>query len=360
MNFLDSQEVNGTRYDLLGVDTDRIYPGTDLTVKFAAEIKGYSDAWAWIKARIKAGNYAGIHVSDYIPFTTTNSVTMKAQVAGINTYTNYGDSQVGNHIDFITQELWPTNHVMNPVNWNNGLIPVEKLSGDGTTTAFTLTKQMSAVDNILVGGEQVTAFSYDASTFTVTFDEAPASGSSNITVTGTGTQYPWLASDLYLYLNSLAGQVPNSTDNPPNTAVKHVDYTKDGVYYYLPQALKNVITNKRALLPQRYSASGKLSTNNTWGWQDAGNLWVPSEIEVAGCAVWGGGGYDAGGFVQYPIFNACMNRAKKRSGSRYLWWTLSASSGNATHFGYGSSNGVVGSSSASSTWLSAPVCFRVS
>ena len=33
---------------------DRIYPGVDLTVVYAAEIAGYSDVWAWIKARAQA------------------------------------------------------------------------------------------------------------------------------------------------------------------------------------------------------------------------------------------------------------------------------------------------------------------
>ena len=64
MNFLDSEDLNGTAYYFHSTDGDRYYEGMNLAVKFAEEIKKYSDIWQWIKARIKAGNFAGIHVND--------------------------------------------------------------------------------------------------------------------------------------------------------------------------------------------------------------------------------------------------------------------------------------------------------
>mgnify|MGYP006896647763 CR=1 FL=1 len=88
---------------------DHIYPGSDLSEKFANEVAvpPYSgDPWAWIKARIQAGDFTGIHVNDYIPFTTTDNKSLKACVGGINTYKGYGDTAVGNHIDFICRELF--------------------------------------------------------------------------------------------------------------------------------------------------------------------------------------------------------------------------------------------------------------
>lgn len=51
MEYNDSQKVGSKVYYNVGVDGDRTYPGVDLTVKFADEIKNYSDEWAWIKAR---------------------------------------------------------------------------------------------------------------------------------------------------------------------------------------------------------------------------------------------------------------------------------------------------------------------
>ena len=338
-----------------------VYNGVDLALKFATEIAAspYSgNPWAWIKGRITAGNYSGIHIKDYIPFTTSNNVTLNAEVAGINTYKGYGDTVVGNHIDFICRELWPTRKPVTPVNYNNGLIPVETLTGDGAKTEFVLTKEMDGIASVSQGGEGLTGYSYDASTFTLTFAEAPAAGT--ITVTGTGTEYPWLASDLYHWLNSLAGQVPNSTGLNP--AVTHVDYTQGGVYYYLPANLKNVIVEKRAYLPKRYSASGLLSDDNAGGWENIGKLWLPSEFEVYGAPVWGGkGGYATmGNCVQYPIFAHNMNRVKNRSGGRDNWWVLSVYSGVATTWCFVSTVGYAYYDGASNSNVAAPVCFRIS
>ena len=333
------------------------YDGVDLVTKFSDEISDYADPWAWIQARIRAGDFTGIHVNDYIPFTTTNNVTLKACVGGINTYKGYGDKAVGNHIDFICRELWPTLKPVNPVNYNNGLIPVETITGDGITTEFTLTKKMTAISSVKQGNTALTNYSYDASTFKLTFTDAPVSGA--ITVTGTGTEFPWLASDLYLFLNSKAGQIPNSTDLNP--AVKHVDYTQGGVYYYLPAALKEVIAEKRALLPKRYSSSGLLSDDNSWGLENIGKLWLPTEAEVYGMPVWGGkGGYAVGGSaVQYPIFIGSMNRIKYRNVSRYDWWVLSVYSGNTTSWCNVDHNGSAAYSGATNTYIAVPVCFRI-
>ena len=281
------------------------YEGVDLTVKFAAEITQYSDPWAWIKARISAGNWSGLRIGDYIPFTTTASSpkTYQAQIAGINIYKDYGDTKVRNHIDFICRELWATRHPMNPVNYNNG------------------TK----------------------------FGDAAA------------TEYPWLASDLYLYLNSLSGKVPNATTAGGGTGTD-VDYTSGGVYYYLPAALKAVIVEKRAYLPKRYNASSVLTEDNAGGLTNIGKLWLPSEFEVYGAPVWGGkGGYTTmGDCVQYPIFAHNMNRVKNRSGSRDSWWVLSVYSGSTTAwcavyvYGHAATN-----YAASNTYVAAPVCFRI-
>ena len=157
-NILDP--ATGDQGFFLGMNTDQCYPGMDLSLKFAEEIKGYTSVWKWIQARIKAGNFYGIHVGDYIPFNCTNSAKTRivAVVAGIDTYYKYGDQQVGHHIDFISKDLWPTYIQYNLANFNNGLIPVEKLSGDGSKTEFVLTKQMDSIDNIIVGSDQVTGY----------------------------------------------------------------------------------------------------------------------------------------------------------------------------------------------------------
>lgn len=349
-----SAAVAGTDYS--NIMPGDPYPGVDLTEQFAAEIANYTDEWAWIKARIQAGNFSGIHVGDYIPV-MANSNTFKARIMGINTYKGYGDTghEVGNHIDWIFEELWPTVKSVNPANYNNGLIPKEDVVANGTDTSFVLTKEMNGVAKIEKGGSELSGWSYDPSTYTITFTEAPAAGT--MTVTGTGTEFPWLASDAYHFVNSLAGQVPNGTTlNPP---VKHVDYTHDGIYYHLPQELKDVIIQKRAYLPKRYSATGVLSNPNAGGWADIGYIWFPTEVEVYGCGVWGNTGYEKmGSALQYHYFMGNMNRAKKHSGSRDHWWMLSAYSGNSSYWCYVASYGHATGYHVSNTSVALPVCFR--
>lgn len=292
MNFADN--LNGFYFK--GIDMDQTYVGQDLTVKFADEIKGYSDEWAWMKARKNNGDYKGLHVGDYIPITCSNGYVLKAQIAGINTYTGCGDQQVGNHIDFICKELWNDLHAMNKVTYNNG---------------------------------------------------------------NANSPSPFLASDLNYWLNSKSGNVPNSTSDAAVTT--EVDYTTDGVLYYLPDKLKNQIVPKRIMLPSRYT-EGKVQTNdNSWAWQITDKLWIPSEVEVYGAPCWGDSGYGAGGFVQYPYFANNMNRVKRRcsSNDRYGWWLLSAYAGNSTAFALVSGNGLCTGNSATNAWIAAPVCFRI-
>lgn len=277
-------------------DMGQTYVGQDITVKFADEIKDYSDEWAWMKARKNNGDYKGLHVCDYIPITCSNGYVLKAQIAGINTYTGYGDQLVENHIDFICKELWNDLHVMNNVDYNNG---------------------------------------------------------------NANNPSPFLASDLNYWLNSKSGTVPNSTSDAAVTT--EVDYTAGGVLYYLPDKLKNQIITKRILLPGRYKAGSVLLNDNSWAWQITDKLWIPSEVEVYGAPCWGDSGYGAGGFVQYPYFANNMNRVKRRcsSNDRCYWWLLSARSGNSTSFACVSNYGNYSHSSATSTWIAVPVCFRI-
>lgn len=278
---------------------NRVYPGIDLTVKYAAEIAAEpynSDAWAWIKARIQAADYTGLHIGDYIPFVAGGNV-IKAEIGGIDTYYNYGDTAVPHHIDFISRDCWPEAHVFNKVNYNNGT------------------------------------------------SVSPS---------------PWLASDLYAWLNSLAMQVPNATTADP--AMVAVDYSATGVYDKLPAELKAVIVQKRALLPSRYTAGSLLTDDNSWAWADMGKLWIPSEIEVYGCEHWGSkNGYSSGGFQQYPIFATNMKRVKGAGdgGTRAYWWLLSARGGSSAYFARVYYTGDGGSYIASYATIRAPLCFRI-
>ena len=296
-NAVDRVSINnGVSSPIIGMDRDGHYPGVNLTVKFATEIAAspYSgNAWAWIKARITAGNFEGIHVGDYIPFKATNAAQTQlyARILGINTYKDYGDTAVGNHIDFWAG-LWPTKKPINPANYNNGT---------------------------------------------------------------SVSEHPWLASDAYLYANSLSGQVPSAATANPTLSAKN--YTADGIYYYLPTALKNVIVEKRFYLEKRYSASELLTESNAGGWVNIGKIWFPTECEVYGTPVWGGAQYAAlGSALQYPFFMGGMNRL---AFGRTAWWLLTPRSGNATSWCYVNHNGIATANSASATSVAAPICFRI-
>ena len=348
---------NGDAHPIIGMNLDGHYPGVDLTVKFAAEIAAspYSgNAWAWIKGRITAKNYEGIHVGDYIPYTdlAASPKTRNARILGINTYKNYGDTAIGDHIDF-WGGLWTPNKPINQKNYNNGLIPTENVTSDGTATTYTLTKPMHGVASVMLGDTEITGFTYDNSTHVLTFTEAPAAGT--LKVTGTGSEYPWLASDAYLYANSLAGNVADGTT--VNPAIKQVDYTADGIYSKLPTALKNVIVEKKFYLEKRYSASELLTESNAGGWVNIGKIWFPTECEVYGTPVWGGAQYAAmGSALQYPFFMGGMNRL---AFGRTYWWLLTPRSGNTTNWCPVYGNGLASYYNASNTSVAAPICFRI-
>ena len=110
---------SGLEYHPSILISDRIYNGVNLEVKHAAEIAGYTDVWAWIKARAQAGNFTGLHVGDYIPFSMGGNA-IKAQIAGIDTYKEYGNVAVGHHIDFISSDCYPTQVQWNTTDINNG------------------------------------------------------------------------------------------------------------------------------------------------------------------------------------------------------------------------------------------------
>ena len=291
---------------------DRIYQGTDLTVKFAKEIAGFSDEWAWIKSRIAAGNFTGIHIGDYIPVAMsagtvgTDSVaaqTFKCQVAGIDTYYQAGDTPIPHHIDFVSKEVIDKEVKWNPVDNNNG----------------------TSVN-----------------------------------------QYPWLASALYGWLNGKN----NYTTSAYGNAAHGISAEGKGILQLLPSKLQNVIVEKRMLLEKRYSSSGLLSNSIGWDWKDAGKLWTLTELEVYGTLIWSGSfpGTEVHAWAsmctdQYPLFanNVGSNgRLKKMStGGRSTWWLLAARGGASSGVCRVDGSGGAGSYLTTDAGIRVPLCFRV-
>lgn len=342
-----------------------VYDGVDLTVKFADEIAAApynGNECAWIKAREQAGNYAGINVGDYIPLTTTNGYTFRTRIMGIDTYTGYGNEVhiVGHHIDWNWDELWPEAIKMNYYNYNNGLIPTETITADGDTTEFTLTKEMSQVDTIKRGTTELSGWTYDPATYKITFEEAPASG--NLTIIGTGTEYPWNASNGFAFANSCAGQVPYGENYNPD--VHHVDYTQDGIYYYLPQKWKDIIVPKFLMIGSRYSVSDLVSQPNGYDFVNLGNIWTLTDVEIFGTPMAANQLTDRrGSYLHYPLFNTAKRFIKTvagqdETGAFWLINPYSYSSGSKTYWSAISERGVGYSYLASSDNVYFPVCFR--
>ena len=285
------------------LDMSRIYPGVNLTVVHQTEIAAApfnGNPWAWLRGRIRAGNFAGINVGDFIPL-AINGNTYNMEIAGINTYERYGSPVVPRHIDLISRELWPDPIQYNLANYNNGI------------TAMTT---------------------------------------------------PFLASHINAFINSLQADVPNATTLNP--ALASVDFRSGGILSRIPAEARAVIVPKVVLMARRHSATVLLTDDNSWDWRTMGDLWLPSEIEVAGHTVWGSTtsglhGFGAGGYVHYPLFAENMKRLKNIVGTatRASWWLVSAVGGNSTGAAFVGSSGVVSHTSATYAGVRVPVCFRI-
>ena len=83
--------------------------------------KELTESWASLQNRIKAGNFAGIHIGDYKTIQLTTGETVVMEVAGIDQYYRCGHpTEIGHHIDFISRDALAGTKVFNETNDNNG------------------------------------------------------------------------------------------------------------------------------------------------------------------------------------------------------------------------------------------------
>lgn len=315
--------------DRLDVLDSAYYEGVDLTVKFADEIANYSDEWAWIKARIQARNFNGLHIGDYIPVTCTNNSVFNARIAGINTYRyrnahsglTVGNKIFSDHIDFISDRKWPYACQMNKALFNNGLQNVQSFSLSESTNTVVLNKWFPFIDKS--SPLTYTVNSYDPDTQTAVLSRN-MTGSINLYCMA--NLYPWNVSNAYYFINSLKGKVPNGTGKDPDLVA--VDYSADGIYYHLPASLKAVITEKIVYHPKRYSSSssGVETDDNGYDVYSIGKLWLPSEVEVFGRSIFGTKVNGDAGQMQYPLFRR-FGADGLICGNTDSMWTLSTESG---------------------------------
>lgn len=145
---------------------------------------------------------------------------------------------------------------------------------------------------------------------------------------------------------------------------KFLNTDSTGLIEKLPEELKTIIITKRALVETR-SGTGTTTASTSWGWQDMGKLWVPTEREVFGDAIWGEESWSGGGGcnIQYPIFDGHVNHRIKHQGKGSTtavdWWTASAVRSNAKNICTVDKQGSATSAAANSATVYVPICFRI-
>ena len=297
---------------VLHAQSDRLYNGVDLSVKFANEIALHNNIYEWLENRKNTGNFKGIHVGDffYVPINagTVNSVQINAnnircRIVGINTYKQCGDQVVGNmfYID--------SDHCFGPFMWN---------------------------------------------------PEANNNGTSN-------NPNPFKASMAYAVLNGVNNYDATSGYNK----IKHgANCANAGILQLLPAELRAVMKTKRNILDKRYSSSGLITGSTDWGWDDEPLLTLRNEVEIYGAQFKGNTCQTAGWWnpennlsIQFPWYaNNCEHRIKYVAGSntsRCHWWLSSVASYNTSYVCHVNGSGLASSNSATYTGVYLPLCFCI-
>ena len=89
----DRQQLTGT------------YKGRSIESVFAAEI-GSANVWTWLQKRVKAANFTGLRIGDYIDVqlkagANVPSQTVRYRIAAIDPYYQCGDTPKGHHIAMV-------------------------------------------------------------------------------------------------------------------------------------------------------------------------------------------------------------------------------------------------------------------
>ena len=99
-----TRAINNEEYDRQ--DSIGAFSGRSLASEFAEEISGKGNVWAWLQSRVKAGNFAGLRIGDYVEVQVSqganvNSQTIRYQIGAIDPYYQCGDSAKGHHIAMV-------------------------------------------------------------------------------------------------------------------------------------------------------------------------------------------------------------------------------------------------------------------
>ena len=309
-----AKPIKDKNVEILLKRMDGIFTGENLVEKHAEEINSEynGDEWAWIQARIKAVNYDGIHIGDYIPVqlsggTIGGEVVIPAnqqhymQVAGIDTYYNSGDTPIPHHIDFFALNTIEACSTWNDGNTNNGT---------------------AAEPN------------------------------------------PWLSSKIYAICNGVNNYTTSAQGN-----LKHgLNCSSGGILQMLPRNCQNVLINVRSWVEEQYSASAQTVQPTGNKWADIGKIIIPHEVEVCGYQPNSYNRGEAGNIdnltrnltKMYPLFRE-QTRVKlgANTQARSNYWLRCPSGGASTLVCFVSGGGRVSQDSATRTTISVCFGFRI-
>lgn len=82
-----------------------LYAPESIAKKFSVEI-GDTDIATWLSERVKAGNFAGLNIGDYVDI-DCSGITRRYMIAAIDPYYNCGNPKMGHHIAMIPNGGWP-------------------------------------------------------------------------------------------------------------------------------------------------------------------------------------------------------------------------------------------------------------
>ena len=289
---------------------DRMYEGVNLETKFATEIAAAGNVYAWLNNRKNAGNFEGIHVGDYFSVSLSAGTvagysiaaqTFKCRIVGINTYKSCADTNIGNMLYVISDEVINTAIKWNPTDNNNGTASQNK---------------------------------------------------------------PWLASAAYAVLNGVNNYTTSAYGNAAhgaNASAKGILQLLPSTLQSVLKQKRNLLDNRYSssgLLTGStgwdWTDMGKLWLPNeveVYGCGIRSNLsqtsgfWFP----------------EAGLSIQFPWFaNNCEHRVKRNSsGARCSWWLSAPASNNTTNVCYVNSYGDASSISATLSSIFLPLCFCI-
>lgn len=274
---------------------NRIYKGVNLTTTFADEIAGHSDVWAWMTSRIQSADFTGLNIGDHIPF-VVNGRTIRAEVAGIDTYYRCGSPAIGHHVDFISRDCYFDAHAWNKAGYNNGIA---------------------------------------------------------------GISTPWLCSDIYAWLNGLKMDVPNVANADPTTEevdytsngvysmlpTELADVIVPKIAYIPARyTAGSLLSDDNGVGWQNIGKLWLPSEFEVCGYEHMGTK----------------SGYSSGSVQYPIFKQATKRiKGSSDGGGNSAWWLISARSGNSNHSLFSSSSGFVSSSSASGAGIRVPICFRI-